>query len=390
MRFDFSDSLKRPSIVSFMQWAKFVYRRFDELEMMQVAGSLTFTTVFALVPMLAVMLSVASVFPIFETWSEQFMNFISQMIVPSGVGEIQSYLDDFKSQIGKLSVFGVAWTFVTAIVLLHTLEDICNKIWAVQERRSLWLRIPMYFMLLTLGPIVAGFGLTLSAYVRSMGQIDALVGNAQRLLPIFYDTFFLSLAYRIVPNCKVAAKQALGGAFLTALALEAAKWGFGVYLTNSHSYSVVYGAFAVVPIFLLWLHVLWIVILVGALLTACAAYWNKKIINHATHDVISWADTMRVLSELARARQIGQGQNIEFFRQRIHRADNILNILESWNYIVKTNEGDCVLLPETDAILLSEIFVKTVGDDAILRERLNLDGLTLRDYVENPLQSPFF
>ena len=238
------------------------------------ASALSFSTVLALVPLFAVVFSALSLFPIFQTWSGAIQEFIYQNFVPQLGDQIRHYIDEFNANTGQLTVWGLVFLLVTALTLLATVEDAFNDIWHVEKGRSIGHRILVYWAMLTLGPILIAASLSLSSYMWSLAHftdpdiVSSLKGSLLSYLPILLELAAFVLLYFSVPNCEVRFGHALIGGLVAAVFFELAKFGFGQYLSHVKSYQLIYGALALLPVFLIWIYLSWLVVLIGAYITA--------------------------------------------------------------------------------------------------------------------------
>ncbi len=236
----------------------------------QVAASLTFTTVLAIVPLLAVVLALFTAFPLFAQFHQALENFLSESLLPPAVAaNIMQYLNQFASQASGLTAVGGAFLVVTSIMLIMTIDGAFNEIWNVQRQRPMQQRLLIYWAIISLGPIFSGASIWASATLlrESLGYVADLpeiVSIALRLMPFFIAILSFTALYMFVPNCKVNWRDALYGGVGASVVLSIMKAGFTWYLTKFPSYTIIYGAFAVLPIFLLWLYLSWLVILMGA------------------------------------------------------------------------------------------------------------------------------
>ena len=146
------------------RFLRFVSQRFNEANILQTAGSLTFTTLLALVPLLTVILIVLAAFPMFGDISAHFMDLVHRIIVPSGASAIADYLDRFKEQAVRMTALGIAVMAVTSLLLIQTIDQTLNRIWRVQRGRPWWISLTVYWALLTIGPLLVGISLSVSAY----------------------------------------------------------------------------------------------------------------------------------------------------------------------------------------------------------------------------------
>lgn len=231
-------------------------------------SALTFTSLLAIVPLTVVVFSVLSVFPFFNEAATDLQDFLFKNLLPSSSAEIQHYITTFEQSAHKLPVFGFLFLFITAIMMMITIENTLNDIWKVRYRRHLSGSILLYWAVLTLGPIFLSLSLVISSYLRSMEWLNHFeitgMQNLVFLLPFLCAFLAFAFLYLVVPHCVVKVRHALAGAFVGAVLFEAAKFLFGFYITHFPTYSLLYGALSTIPIFLLWIYISWIVFLVGA------------------------------------------------------------------------------------------------------------------------------
>jgi membrane protein len=248
--------------------------RFREDRLGVTAGSLTFTTTISLVPLFTVGLAVFSAFPMFGRMQAQLQQWLIQSLIPDTIArQVSNYLLQFSQQAGKMGWAGAIFLLITALTLVLTIDRKLNDIWRVRQPRSLTQRVLIYWAVLTLGPLLLGASLSLSSYAvsASRGWVSALPGGVRFTLDaIEFLLGLLGMAalYRFVPNAPVRWSHALAGALLASIGIELAKRVLGWYIEQVPTYSVVYGAFATVPILLIWLYTGWVIVLLGAVLTA--------------------------------------------------------------------------------------------------------------------------
>ncbi|MGE0875108.1 MAG: YihY family inner membrane protein [Burkholderiales bacterium] len=250
-------------------------KRFDEDRGFQTAGSLAFTTLLAIVPIITVALSLASAFPMFDDLVEEVRRLAIEHFLPQtrGVEAIISQISTFRANAAKLTLIGLAFLVVTAVMLMLTVDDVFNRIFRVKRPRGLMRRVSVDTLLLLLGPVLVGGSISMTTFLvgYSLGmvrELDALMQDVLRAIPFIFTFIALVLLYKLVPNRRVATPHAMIGAVLAGVAFEIAKRGFGWYIAQFPTYTVIYGAFAVLPIFLLWIYVSWVVVLGGAIVTA--------------------------------------------------------------------------------------------------------------------------
>jgi membrane protein len=262
---------------------KTIPRRLSRGHYFREASALSFSTVLALVPLLAVVFSALSLFPIFEIWSSAIQAFVYENFVPQLGEQIRSYIEEFSANTGQLTIWGLVFLLITALTLLATIEDAFNDIWKVKKGRSLGHRILVYWTMLTLGPILIALSLSLSSYMWSLTTfserevVNSVKGTLLAYLPFVLEVVAFVLFYFSVPNCTVRFRNALIGGTVAALLFELAKYGFGQYLSQVKSYQLIYGALAILPVFLIWIYLSWLVVLIGAYITA--AFGDMEPVN---------------------------------------------------------------------------------------------------------------
>lgn len=251
----------------------FAVRRAAELRLAQVAGSLTFTTVLALVPLLAVVLSIFTMFPMFDQLRVSLeKNLLRELLPDQYAAVLLRYLNDFASKAARLTAFGLVVLLFAAMTMIATVDRVLNEIWHVRQQRPLAQRILVYWALITLGPIVIGASLAVTSYVvtLSAARVQQLPGVLRAVLdyfPLVLSGFAYSALYVFVPNRRVEWKDALVGGFAAAIAGDLIRDGFAVYIRTG-VVTTIYGAFAAVPLFLIWVFLAWLVILLGAAIAA--------------------------------------------------------------------------------------------------------------------------
>jgi membrane protein len=269
----------------FWRRAAYLVSRFGADRCSENAAALTYMSLFALVPLLTVLYTVASAVPAFQGVETQMQAFLFEHLMPDSSLEIQEYLDDFSRQAKNLTGPGIVFLLVTSVLMLHNIEKAFNMIWRARKSRSAVSSFVLYWAVLTLAPITIGLALGISTYLSSFANVlddfDVIGAKAFLLksIPLLLSTAGFSLLYAAVPNCRVPFKHALIGGFSTALAFHIARSIFTDLMVGS-SFTFIYGAFAVVPLFLLWIYVSWIIVLVGGILVhSLSAYQSSEQAN---------------------------------------------------------------------------------------------------------------
>ncbi len=254
--------------------AAVMWERFRADRLGVTASSLTFTTITALVPLFTVALAVFSAFPMFAKLQGSLQTWLIQSLVPDAIArQVLGYLTQFAGKASRLGGAGVVGLMVIALALMLTIDGTLNGIWRVKRRRSWMQRVLMYWAALTLGPILLGASLALTTFLvtASSGVVNVMPGGLRLVLGTFEFlllTTGLMLLYRYVPHTPVRAAHAWTGALFAAVGIELAKKMLALYLNQVPAYSMVYGAFATVPILLLWIYVVWLIVLFGAVIAA--------------------------------------------------------------------------------------------------------------------------
>jgi len=258
--------------------ANYVWNHFQEDRCLEEAASLSYTSLLAMVPLLAVIVGVVAAFPVFGDVSEKLQTFIFANFLPAAGEQIEPYLNTFLGSVSSLTLPGTIFLIITALLLMVRIEVAFNRVWRVDRARTLMNRIIMYWSVLTLGPILTGAAVALSAQnvITNLVIGEGLAPGWYHLGIFFLTWMVFTMFFVLVPNRRVPFRNALVGAFLSAVLFDVAKLGFVAYVSNAN-YSVIYGALATIPIFLLWLYIVWAVILFGASLAASLTTFSDRV-----------------------------------------------------------------------------------------------------------------
>ncbi len=277
-----ADTGLRAMLADIGSFLRHLYARMMEDRTRQSASALTFVSLFALVPMLTVSYAILSMVPAFEALDEQIQDFVFRHFVPSTGAEVQQYLRGFAEQARRLTAAGTAILVLSAYLMLKTIETQFNRIWHVREHRRGLANFLIYWAVLSLGPLLLGAGLLVSTYLFSLSifsdapQTLRVKSWALQALPQLFTFATFTLMYRVVPNCHVPLRHAALGGALAALVFEAGKWLFG-WIVGQGNYTLIYGTFAALPLFLLWIHVSWQILLAGAeFVHALSTYRSRR------------------------------------------------------------------------------------------------------------------
>ena len=324
------------------------------------AAALTYMTLFALVPMMTVTYSMFSVIPAFDGVAEQLQALIFENFMPDTSSEVQTYLSDFSSQARSLTGFGVGMLVVTAYLMLTNIEKTFNNIWGVTEARRGLSSFLLYWAVLSIGPLLLGAGLAMSTYVLSVKMIVQeydQIGVTSTLfsyIPILMTSVAFTLLFAAVPNCRVPLRLAIIGGVVTALCFELLKMGFAGLVANS-SFKLIYGAFAVVPLFLLWINFLWMIVLAGAVFVRTLAEHAYSGRNRR------YSDMRAVLHCLSMFRDKSQSGNTVTDRDCVNAGISLVHwqclrsLLTKNKWIAVTDSGGYVLSRDLNSVTLWDL-----------------------------------
>ncbi len=367
-----------------------VFWRFYEERALQTAGSLTYTTLLSLVPLLTVALAVSTAFPVFDQTTGALQLFLLENFLPdaTGIDVIADQVSAFTRNAGRLTAIGLGVFAVTAVMLMMTIDVSLNRLFRVQRRRPMLQQVLIYWAVLTLGPVLIGASLSMTSFAvgASFGwmQLGQMADAVLRVLPFVFTCAALTLLYAVVPYRHVPLRDALLGGVLAGIAFELAKRGFAVYLARFPTYTLIYGAFATIPIFLVWLYMSWVVVLAGATLTAMLPAY--RFAEGRPIPGRDFADALAVLALLARA-QGGGGvrrlrQMSEELRLMPHRCEAVLERAARRGWTARTEKDGWVLVREADTLSVSEIY-RAFAFDAEMWGVADADLATsLREYAK--------
>ncbi len=268
-------------IVDSFRFLRYVTVRLQEDRCTQMAASLTFTTLLSVVPLITIALTLFSAFPVFSEYSAQIKEFILTNMVPETGGRIiTGYMEQFAESASRLTAVGIVFLAVTAMMLMLTIDNAFNMIWRVSRPRSLLQRVLVYWAVLTLAPLLVGGSLSLTSWLVGFSaeyaqQIPVFSLDVLKFVPVLLTTAAFTLLFRVVPNRFVPMRHAVIGGLIASVAFETMNRAFAIYISHFTAYKLVYGAFASVPIFLLWVYFSWITVLFGAIITASLSHWRS-------------------------------------------------------------------------------------------------------------------
>ncbi|WBA09984.1 virulence factor BrkB family protein [Salinivibrio kushneri] len=250
-----------------------LWRRMGEDRLTVSAGHMAYVTLLSLVPLVTVVLSAFSSFPGFSEVGETLQQFVINNFVPAAGEVVARYLNEFVANAGKMTAVGVSFLFVVAIMLISAIDKSLNHTFKIQTKRPTMIAFSIYWMVLTLGPILIGTSIALSSYLTSLSLLQSGIANdlfttLLRVLPFILTTLTFTGLYTLVPNTRVRLRHAFVGAAVASILFELSKKAFALYVTHFPSYQLIYGALAVIPILFVWVYFSWCIVLFGAQVTA--------------------------------------------------------------------------------------------------------------------------
>lgn len=352
-------------------FARAAWQRFDEDRCMQIAGSLAYTTLLALVPLLTVALALITAFPVFGEFTSQVDEWLAENVLPEQVANaITSYLGQFAEQAARLTALGIAVLAVTAVMMMLTIDGALNQIFRVRRARPLMQQMLMYWAVLTLGPILIGASVSMTSYLvsTSLGYARGLpiLGEALlRAVPVLLTSAAITLLYLWVPNRRVRVRHALIGGLIAGILFELMKRGFALYIARFPTYTLIYGAFAAIPIFLVWLYLSWVVVLFGAAVTALIPGY-QRVERRGSPAGAHFFEALDLLGLLVRAQRAGRVQPLMQLARHLRLApeqcERLLARMETAGWVARATGDGWVLAREAGAITVGDVYRTFIFD----------------------------
>jgi membrane protein len=375
------------SVFPWRQMGAVLAERFRDARLGVSASSLTFTTVLAMVPLFAVGLAVFSAFPVFGKFQDTIQRWLIDSLVPESIGrQVLSYLTQFSLKASRLGTAGLLAVLLSAVFLMVTIERTLGQIWRLQRQRPLPQRVLLYWSAITLGPLLLGSSLAATSFVvtASRDVVNVLPGSTRWLLDGFEFlmlTACVSGLYFYVPYTRVRWRHAITAGFLVAGSLEVAKKLMAFYLLEVPTYSLVYGAFAAVPILLVWIYVTWLLVLLGAVLASSLPELGRQAWRKPEGAGWSFRLALEVLAELNAAKVTERrGRSVDelaaLLRVETEELRQVLAVLHSLDWVGRLSEQND--LGQARLVLLVDPEMASV---APLADRL----LVLRGSPTDPL-----
>ncbi|MBF8269320.1 MAG: ribonuclease BN, partial [Gammaproteobacteria bacterium] len=305
---------------------------------------------------------------VFEKLGGYIENFIITNFVPAFGDTIQAYLHEFSLKTSQLTVTGAIILIIIALMLLETIDSALNIIWHVQVPRRPTTRFLVYWSILTLGPLLVGAGIFLTTYVLSLAivsDVKASLGLELQLLswvPFLTSAIAFTLLYILLPNCVVSRRHAIIGGIVAAILFEYTKFGFGVYISSYSTYEAIYGAIAVIPVFLIWIYTSWVIVLLGAHITFCLSAFRLDFeIAGSKGPEWTFVDACDVIALLWSAQRSGMALTYAGLRKSeinlpLHQINEIMNALVEANWIQLDPKGGWLLSRDMSELTLMDLY----------------------------------
>jgi membrane protein len=351
---------------TFAAFARYSLRRFLGDGCFSASGALSYTTLVSLVPLAVIAFGTLSAFPIFSQVHDELVALVFSALVPSIGEQAAWWFRAFADSAAQTTAIGIAGISATGILLLVTVEDQLNLIWRVTSPRPWVQRILAYWTLITLGPLLIGISLSLSTYFEiaarqvGLGQeavawfASSWLHSLARAVPAVLEFVALTLLYCLIPNCAVRWRDGALGALIATVAIEILKVGFTIYIGASSFYQTVYGALAIIPIFLLWMYISWMAVLLGAVAAAALPNWRiDERVGPIPSGGVRLGFSLSLIASLARAQRRGKSKSTPALAADLGVAttviDEHLRPLAEAGFVAHTQEGCWVLswAPET-------------------------------------------
>ncbi len=387
-------------------FGRHLWQQFREDRCFESAGALSYTSLLALVPLMAVTFGVISAFPVFDRWAGELEQYIFANFVPAAGDTVYEYVSEFVGRTAGLTGAGTIFLIATAILLMSSIEKSLNRIWRVRTQRRPTNRLVIYWAVLTLGPLLVGASLVLTSYLAALPLLapEVVQGLVQevvlKLAPFLVALVAFTLVFMVVPNRRVRLHHALAGAFLSALLFESAKAGFVFYVTNFPTYERLYGALATIPLFFVWIYVSWVVVLLGASVASALTTFNYRRAEWRWSERHELLLALRLLGHFWQAQRRGEALSVgELLSREAAATDGQIRRILSWfhdaRFIHADNDGEWLLSADLDEVSLGELyragpFILPIGEIDRLPcdsywDRALIDGLKAVDHRADPL-----
>ena len=377
-------------------FGRFVLKRFLGDRLFEAAGALSYTTMFALVPLSMVVFGVLSAFPVFNQWSESLSTYIFANFVPSAARAVSGYLTDFSANTSKLTAAGALGVIVSLLVTLNSVEAVFNRIWRVPTARPKFSRFLVYWTVLTLGALVAATSLALLTRFFALSVFETVPGRwlealLLRATPMVIELLAFAAIFKVVPHRTVKWRHAFAGAALSVFLFECVKSGLALYLGSFDSYQKIYGAIAFVPILMLWIYLGWSSILFGAsFASSMSAFRYQPVALRLPHGYELYG-LLRMLGRFHQARAAGKGLHSDEIQQlepilTDSLIQDLLGQMAGINVVSRAETGEWLLARDLDDVTLGELYeaaqLRVPVAEAHLPHRDDALGIAVMDVID--------
>ncbi|MFZ4650462.1 MAG: YihY family inner membrane protein [Rubrivivax sp.] len=374
-------------------------QRFREDRLGVMAGSLTFTTLISLVPLITVMLAVFTAFPMFSTFQGGLERFLLQNLVPDSIARpVLGSLTLFAAKASRIGTVGLVLLLASALALMLTIDRTLNAIWRVPRPRPFGQRLLIYWAALTFGPLLLGASLTLTSWAlsASRGFVAAMPGGVGAVVDVLQFALLAAAAaglFHYVPNTHVRAVHAWSGGLFVALVFEGAKEVLAWYVRSVPTISAIYGAFATLPILLLWIYLVWVIVLLGAVIAAYAPSLSMRIVLRPAAPGQRFILAVEMLGRLEAARHtsthgLAAAELAAALRADPLQVEPLLDLLVELGWVGRLDEPGAprhVLLADPAltrcGALADRLLLEPAAAVAAFRERAGLSRMTLAEVI---------
>jgi len=398
------DALNELRMFPWQPMVRTLWSRFREVRLGMTASSLTFTTVLALVPLFTLGLAIFTAFPIFAKVQDQLQRWLIDSLVPESISrQVLGSLTQFSKKANRLGLVGLIAVVMTSLALLVTIDRTLGQIWRVNRPRPWGQRVLIYWAGLTLGPLLLGGSLAISSYLFTgylsdyANWLPVTVRSLLDLVEFGLLAATVTGLYYYLPNTRVDWRHALTGGVAVALGLELAKNLLAFYLAQMPTYSAIYGAFSAVPILLVWIYVAWVVVLLGAVLTASLPEIGRQAKRPVDGPGWSFRLALETLGLLRDARvNSPQGLRLIEMASQLkieHRhAIRVMDALHELGWAGRIEQADAktdsawVLLIDVSttplAPLAEKLWLAHPSEADVIWQKTHLDQLTVADVIK--------
>lgn len=386
-----------------LTFARFVARRFLDDRLFEAAGALSFTTVFALVPLSMVVFGVLSGFKAFKSMEATLTDYIFRNFVPSSAEAVAGYLKTVAANNSELTTAGVVALVISLLITLTGVETTFNRIWRVPTARPQFSRFLVYWTVITLGALMAAASLALSVRFFALSIFETqpgrvLEGLLLRFTPMLIELLAFAAILKVVPHRTVKWRHAFAGAFLAMVLFELIRWGISLYLGSFNAYQKIYGPLAFVPIFLIWVFLGWCAILFGASFSSSIAAFRYQPAAMRLPLGYEVYGMLRMLGRFAQARERGHGLHSDEIRRlepilTDSLVQQLVGALAEAGVLVRAEDGDWLLARDLEDVTLAEVYMaahlRIPIQEAVLPNRddpLGIASLEALDSLRLPLR----